>query len=116
MLQSSLLQAVSCPTLAKRHQPHETTFWRCSRLPNLLGKRQTGPSHGRDIHRLPYQNIYYAEYFWKSVAVCLKVLEALVKLLHLVDEDVKPAMVFLYGELLKAKKKIKKAFGNVEKN
>jgi hypothetical protein len=94
----------------KRH------FWRCSRLPNLLGKRQTGPSHGRDIHRLPYQNIYYAEYFWKSVAVCLKVLEALVKLLRLVDEDVKPAMVFLYGELLKAKKKIKKAFGNVEKN
>jgi hypothetical protein len=42
--------------------------------------------------------------FWKGVALCLKVFEPLVKLLHLVDGDVKPAMGFLYGELVKAKK------------
>jgi hypothetical protein len=54
--------------------------------------------------------------FWKGVALCLKVFEPLVKLLHLVDGDVKPAMGFLYGELVKAKKEIKDAFGNVEKN
>jgi hypothetical protein len=42
--------------------------------------------------------------FWNGVALCLKVFEPLVKLLHLVDGDVKPAMGFLYGELVKAKK------------
>ncbi|KAJ1254347.1 hypothetical protein BS78_K080000 [Paspalum vaginatum] len=54
--------------------------------------------------------------FWKSVLVCLKVFEPLVRLLRLVDGDVKPSMGFLYGELLKAKKEIKEALGNVEKN
>jgi len=32
----------------------------------------------------------------------------------LVDGDVKPSMGFLFGELLKAKREIKEAFGNVE--
>jgi len=54
--------------------------------------------------------------FWKSVALCLKVFEPLVRLLRLVDGDVKPAMGFLYGELIKGKKEVKEAFGNVEKN
>jgi hypothetical protein len=54
--------------------------------------------------------------FWRNVALCLKAFEPLVKVLRLVDGDVKPSMGFVYGELLKAKKEIKEAFGNVEKN
>jgi len=46
----------------------------------------------------------------------LKVFEPLVKVLRLVDGDVKPSMGYVYGELLKAKREIKEAFGNVEKN
>jgi hypothetical protein len=42
--------------------------------------------------------------FWNNVHLCLKVFEPLVKLLRLVDGDVKPSMGFLYGELLKAKR------------
>ena len=45
----------------------------------------------------------------------MKVFEPLVSLLRLVDGDVKPSMAWLYGELLKAKIKIKEAFGNQEK-
>ncbi|PWZ29639.1 hypothetical protein Zm00014a_024102 [Zea mays] len=52
--------------------------------------------------------------FWKDVKLMLAVFEPLVKVLRLVDGDVKPSMGFLYGELLKAKRKIKEAFGNVE--
>ncbi|PWZ43833.1 Patellin-6 [Zea mays] len=44
----------------------------------------------------------------------IEVFEPLVKLLRLVDGDVKPSMGFLYGELINAKKAIKEAFGNVE--
>ncbi|PWZ38413.1 hypothetical protein Zm00014a_020400 [Zea mays] len=44
----------------------------------------------------------------------LAVFEPLVKVLSLVDGDVKPSMGFLYGELLKAKREVKEAFGNVE--
>ena len=36
------------------------------------------------------------------------------KVLRLVDGDVKPSMGYVYGELLKAKKEIKESFGNVE--
>lgn len=54
--------------------------------------------------------------FWKGVTLSLKVFEPLVSLLRLVDGDVKPSMAWLYGELLKAKSKIKEAFGNNEKN
>ncbi|CAD6257460.1 unnamed protein product [Miscanthus lutarioriparius] len=54
--------------------------------------------------------------FWKDVSLCLKVFEPLVKVLRLVDGDVKPSMGYVYGELLKAKREIKEAFGNVEKN
>eukprot|EP00267_Zea_mays_P045072 XP_020397312.1 uncharacterized protein LOC109941201 [Zea mays] len=52
--------------------------------------------------------------FWKGLSLCLKVFEPLVKLLRLVDGDVKPSMGFLYGELINAKNAIKEAFGNVE--
>ncbi|AQK99346.1 hAT transposon superfamily protein [Zea mays] len=52
--------------------------------------------------------------FWKDVKLMLAIFEPLVKVLRLVDGDVKPSMGFLYGELLKAKREIKEAFGNVE--
>jgi hypothetical protein len=52
--------------------------------------------------------------FWKDVKLTLTVFEPLVKVLRLVDGDVKPSMGFVYGELLKAKREIKEAFGNIE--
>lgn len=52
--------------------------------------------------------------FWSGVALTLKVFEPLVKVLRLVDGDVKPAMGFVYGELQKAKNDIKEAFKNKE--
>ncbi|XP_021320513.1 uncharacterized protein LOC8057237 [Sorghum bicolor] len=52
--------------------------------------------------------------FWKDVKLTLAVFEPLVKVLRLVDGDVKPSMGFVYGSLLKAKREIKEAFGNVE--
>jgi len=52
--------------------------------------------------------------FWKDVKLTLIVFEPLVKVLRLVDGDVRPSMGFLYEELLKAKRQIKEAFGNVE--
>ncbi|CAD6335899.1 unnamed protein product [Miscanthus lutarioriparius] len=51
---------------------------------------------------------------WKDVKLTLTVFEPLVKVLRLVDGDVRPSMGFLYGQLLKAKRQIKEAFGNVE--
>jgi hypothetical protein len=51
--------------------------------------------------------------FWKDVKMCLSVFEPLVKLLHLVDGDVKPSMGFLYGELTKAKREVKQCYGNM---
>ncbi|KAF0930566.1 hypothetical protein E2562_033484 [Oryza meyeriana var. granulata] len=52
--------------------------------------------------------------FWKDVKLTLTVFEPLVKVLRLVDGDVKPSMGFVFGELLKAKRQIKEAFGNME--
>jgi len=52
--------------------------------------------------------------FWKDVKLTLAVFEPLVKVLCLVDGVVKPSMGFVYGSLLKAKREIKEAFGNVE--
>ena len=52
--------------------------------------------------------------FWKDVKLTLAVFEPLFEVLHLVDGDVKPSMGFVYGELLKAKRQIKEALGNVE--
>jgi hypothetical protein len=52
--------------------------------------------------------------FWKDVKLTLTVFEPLVKVLRLIDGDVKLSMSFVYGELLKAKREIKEAFGNNE--
>ncbi|KAL5764534.1 hypothetical protein ACOSP7_016887 [Xanthoceras sorbifolium] len=54
--------------------------------------------------------------FWNGVTTCLKVFAPLVKVLRLVDGDTKPAMGFVYGELLQAKEDIKVALNNVDKN
>jgi hypothetical protein len=51
--------------------------------------------------------------FWKDVKLCLNVFEPLVKVLCLVDGDVKTSMGFVYGEIVKAKKEIKEVYGNV---
>ncbi|CAD6238271.1 unnamed protein product [Miscanthus lutarioriparius] len=50
--------------------------------------------------------------FWKDVKLTLTIFVPLVKVLRLVDGDMKPSMGFIYGELLKAKREIKEAFGN----
>ncbi|CAA0819868.1 hAT dimerisation domain-containing protein / transposase-related, partial [Striga hermonthica] len=52
--------------------------------------------------------------FWKDVKMCLSIFEPLVKVLRLVDGDVKPTMGFLYKELTKAKREIKQCYGNME--
>lgn len=54
--------------------------------------------------------------FWDGVEMCLKVFAPLVKVLRLVDGDLKPTMGFLHGELEEAKKEIRKALDNLEKN
>ncbi|KAL5747620.1 hypothetical protein ACOSQ2_024917 [Xanthoceras sorbifolium] len=50
--------------------------------------------------------------FWNGVTLCLKVFAPLVKVLRLVDGDVKPSMGFLYGELKNAKEEIKVVLRN----
>jgi hypothetical protein len=52
--------------------------------------------------------------FWKDVKMCLSVFQPLVKLLRLVDGDVKPTMGFLFGELIKVESEIKQRYGNME--
>jgi hypothetical protein len=52
--------------------------------------------------------------FWKDVKLTLTIFELLVKVLCLVNGNVKPSMGFICGELLKAKREIKEAFGNNE--
>ncbi|KAL5741250.1 hypothetical protein ACOSP7_027982 [Xanthoceras sorbifolium] len=57
--------------------------------------------------------------FWNGVTLCLKVFAPLVKVLRLVDGDVKSSMGFLYGELKNAKEEIKVVLRNnvnMEKN
>ena len=53
--------------------------------------------------------------FWNGVSLCLRVFEPLVKVLRMVDGDVKPSMPFVYGEIVKAKKDIRIAIGNIDK-
>ncbi|XP_037484298.1 uncharacterized protein LOC119363099 isoform X2 [Triticum dicoccoides] len=54
--------------------------------------------------------------FWKGVLLCIKVFEPLVRVLRLVDGDIKPSMAWLYGELVNAKREMKEAFNNLERN
>lgn len=48
--------------------------------------------------------------FWKNIGVCLKGANPLIKILHLVSSDEKPAMGFIYEEMNRAKEKIQSAF------
>jgi hypothetical protein len=52
--------------------------------------------------------------FWRDVKLMVAVFESLFKVLRLADGDLKPSMDFIYGELLKAKREIKKVYGNDE--
>jgi hypothetical protein len=52
--------------------------------------------------------------FWSGVALCLRVFEPLIKVLRMVDSDIKPSMAFLYGDIIKAKEEIKTGFRNIE--
>lgn len=54
--------------------------------------------------------------FWNGVTSSLLVFAPLVKVLRIVDADRKPAMGFLYGEVLRAKEEIKIALNNYPKN
>ncbi|KAL1203389.1 hypothetical protein V5N11_033171 [Cardamine amara subsp. amara] len=54
--------------------------------------------------------------FWEGVATCIRVFAPLVRVLRLVDGDLKPTMVFVHGEFEEAKKEICKALDNVEQN
>ncbi|XP_019178097.1 PREDICTED: uncharacterized protein LOC109173320 [Ipomoea nil] len=65
------------------------------------------------------KHAYYtvvSQAFWQGVALCLKVFAPLVNVLRIVDQDKKPSMGFVYGELIQAKEDIKKALNGVEKN
>jgi hypothetical protein len=53
--------------------------------------------------------------FWGGVGLCLRLFEPLIKVLRMVDSDIKPSMAFLYGDILKAKEEILAAIGNVDK-
>ncbi|KAL5826987.1 hypothetical protein ACOSQ4_018784 [Xanthoceras sorbifolium] len=54
--------------------------------------------------------------FWNGMTTCLKVFAPLVKVLRLIDGDRKPAMGFVYEELLLAKEEIKVALNNFKRN
>ncbi|KAL1207419.1 hypothetical protein V5N11_007013 [Cardamine amara subsp. amara] len=54
--------------------------------------------------------------FWSSVMVVLKIFSPLVKVLRLADREKVPSLGFIYGEILEAKKSIKEASDNLEKN
>ncbi|CAN1791345.1 hypothetical protein LINPERHAP1_LOCUS19269 [Linum perenne] len=47
--------------------------------------------------------------FWKGVNLCLKVCEPLVKVLRIVDGDVKPSIGFVYGKLVTVKREIQES-------
>ena len=50
--------------------------------------------------------------FWNNVLYILKVMAPLVKVLHLVDSEKKPAMGYIYEAMEKAKEAIMKSFEN----
>ncbi|XP_019157446.1 PREDICTED: uncharacterized protein LOC109154013 [Ipomoea nil] len=54
--------------------------------------------------------------FWQGVTLCLNVFAPLVRVLRIVDQDKRPSMPFVYGELMQAKEDIKKAFNEVQRN
>ncbi|KAL8155677.1 hypothetical protein AgCh_000904 [Apium graveolens] len=52
--------------------------------------------------------------FWTNLAMCFELFKPLVKVLRLVDEDWRPSMGFVYGELKDAKKEIIKFCKNIK--
>ena len=54
--------------------------------------------------------------FWKLVKYCLKCVWPLVKVLRLVDGDVKPAMGYIYEAIDRAKEQIRDNFNGKESN
>jgi hypothetical protein len=53
--------------------------------------------------------------FWKKVKYCLTATAPLVKVIKLVDDDVKSAMRYIYETMECAKEKIASSFGNKRK-
>lgn len=78
------------------------------------------PNNGNPIFFMEQQekvakSIVMDHKFWKSIVVCLKGANPLIKLLHLVSSDTKPAIGFIYEEMKQAKVKIQRAFKSVKK-
>ncbi|RDX71562.1 hypothetical protein CR513_49074, partial [Mucuna pruriens] len=74
----------------------------------LVGKRTTGGKLA--------QRVVMDDKFWKSIVVCLKGADPLIKLLHLVSSDTKPVIGFIYEEMKRAKEKIQHSFKCVKKH
>jgi hypothetical protein len=59
------------------------------------------------------QKIVLSKLFWKNVLTCLRGAFPLVKVLHIVDSEERPAMGYLYEEMDCAKESIKEHFNGV---
>lgn len=59
-------------------------------------------------------NTIVSKSFWTNLSCCIEVFKPLVKLLRLVDGDLRPSMGFIYGELKDAKKEIIKICKDVK--
>ncbi|XP_062014339.1 uncharacterized protein LOC133730841 [Rosa rugosa] len=68
----------------------------------------TACKHSKSAKGKVAYNTVLSASFWNGVTLCLKVFAPLFKVLRLVDGDKKPSMGFLYGELLNAKKTLKR--------
>ena len=53
--------------------------------------------------------------FWSAIKFCLKCVIHLVKVLRLVDGDIKPAMGYIYEAMDRAKEQIWKNFNDVQR-
>ncbi|XP_047335648.1 uncharacterized protein LOC124939189 [Impatiens glandulifera] len=53
---------------------------------------------------------------WSNIITCLKAARPLIKVLRMVDSDVKPAMGFIYEQMDEAKEKIRVNFNNIKRN
>ncbi|XP_025606875.1 uncharacterized protein [Arachis hypogaea] len=60
------------------------------------------------------ENIVMDSKFWKNIEICLKGANPLIKVLRLVNSDEKPAMGFVYKEMMQVKEKIQSAFNSVK--
>lgn len=69
-----------------------------------------GTTNGKHV-----ANVVMDGKFWKNIGVCLKGANPLIKVLHLVSSDEKPAMGFIYEEMNRAKEKIQGAFKRVKR-